>query len=129
MLFRLQFVEATGAVHPLMEMRLGEWLPYNDGEEHTVPPGFVLHPNYPNPFNPVTHVEFGLPHAAWVTLKIYDLLGREIKTLVNRRLEAGYHTVQWDGTDHVTGLFYQLQQPLRGAPQHRPIPPNSDGAL
>ncbi|RMF54335.1 MAG: T9SS C-terminal target domain-containing protein [Calditrichaeota bacterium] len=65
----------------------------------TLPKQFSLRQNYPNPFNPVTNVEFGLPHGEWVTLKVYDLLGREVKTLVNRRLSAGYHTVQWDGTN------------------------------
>ncbi|RMG24283.1 MAG: hypothetical protein D6732_23790, partial [Methanobacteriota archaeon] len=62
-----------------------------------------------------TNVEFGMPNAEWVTLKVYDLMGREVKTLVNGRLPAGYHTVQWDGTDNTgqpvsSGVYlYRLQ--------------------
>ncbi len=71
---------------------------------------FSLSPNYPNPFNPGTNIEFEIPNGAgrgsptgqgeWVTLKIYDLLGREVKTLVNGQMAAGNHTVYWDGTDN-----------------------------
>ena len=64
-----------------------------------IPSKFSLEQNYPNPFNPTTNVEFGIGNAEWVTLKIYDLLGREVKTLVNQRLAAGQYTVRWDGTD------------------------------
>ncbi|RMI02040.1 MAG: hypothetical protein D6681_10645 [Calditrichaeota bacterium] len=84
------------------------------------PADYHLYPNHPNPFNPITNVEFrmgnprqGRGGAAWVTLKIYDLRGRVIKTLVNRRLTAGHYTVQWDGTDDagqsVAGGIYLYQ--------------------
>ncbi len=68
------------------------------------PQRFRLFQNYPNPFNPVTNVEFVIPaeagtQAEWVTLRVYDLLGREVKTLVNEYKPAGRYTVQWDGTD------------------------------
>ncbi|RMI26210.1 MAG: T9SS C-terminal target domain-containing protein [Calditrichaeota bacterium] len=80
----------------------------------SVPQTPVLYPNYPNPFNPVTNVEFGMGNAEWVSLRIYDLLGREVKTLVNERLTPGNYTVQWDGTDNLgkpvaSGVyFYRL---------------------
>ncbi|RMH97260.1 MAG: T9SS C-terminal target domain-containing protein, partial [Calditrichaeota bacterium] len=85
------------------------------GKSEELPAQFQLLQNYPNPFNPVTNVEFGLPNTEWVTLKVYDLLGREVKTLVDQRLPAGYHTVQWDGTNHagqsvVSGVYlYRLE--------------------
>ncbi|RMH87358.1 MAG: T9SS C-terminal target domain-containing protein, partial [Calditrichaeota bacterium] len=63
------------------------------------PTGFWLGQNYPNPFNPGTIVEFGLTEPKWVILKIYDLLGREVKTLVNGRLAPGRYTLHWDGRD------------------------------
>ncbi len=66
---------------------------------------FELYRNYPNPFNPVTHIGFRIPDLSkgaggFVELKIYDLLGREIKTLVNTRLLPGSYTVIWDGRDN-----------------------------
>ncbi len=63
------------------------------------PQSFVLQQNYPNPFNPVTNIGYGLPQAGQVVLTIYDLLGREIRTLVNDYQAAGHHQVQWNGTN------------------------------
>ncbi|MEJ2055401.1 MAG: T9SS type A sorting domain-containing protein, partial [Calditrichaceae bacterium] len=63
-----------------------------------LPQSFVLEQNFPNPFNPVTTIRFGIPSEQKVTLKIYNVLGQEIKTLSNDvYLNAGYHTVIWDG--------------------------------
>ncbi len=60
---------------------------------------FELRQNYPNPFNPATNIEFRIVNSEFVTLEIYDLLGREVKTLVNEHRVAGNYSVQWDGTD------------------------------
>jgi len=67
-----------------------------DGEDHfavndNIPKKFDLSQNYPNPFNPVTKINFALPKSGFVTLKIYDILGREIKTLVNEMKQPGYY--------------------------------------
>ncbi|MFC1746945.1 FlgD immunoglobulin-like domain containing protein [Candidatus Neomarinimicrobiota bacterium] len=64
-----------------------------------LPVTFALRPNYPNPFNPGTTVQFAFPEAAEGLIVVYDLTGREVARLLNRRLEAGYHSVMWDGTD------------------------------
>lgn len=71
-------------------------------ENETIAPGsFELGQNYPNPFNPVTKITFSVPASSNVTVKIYDILGNEVKTLVdNLRKEAGSHTVLWDATDN-----------------------------
>jgi len=55
--------------------------------------------NYPNPFNPKTRISFALPKQAKVTLDIYNILGQKVRTLVNGDMEAGYQSVEWDGTD------------------------------
>lgn len=71
--------------------------------------------NYPNPFNPTTTIEYALPHAAHVSLQIYDTAGRVVQTLVNGRRDAGPHTATWDGRDRrgavvESGLyFYRLE--------------------
>ncbi|MGH7494589.1 MAG: FlgD immunoglobulin-like domain containing protein [bacterium] len=64
------------------------------------PRGFVLRQNYPNPMNPDTKIQFEIPAAAHVSLKIYDLLDREIRTLTDAPYQAGAHVLRWDGKDN-----------------------------
>ena len=64
-----------------------------------VPEAFALSSNYPNPFNPTTTIPFALPEAAQVTIAVYDVTGRHVKTLLRQRQAAGEHAVTWDGTD------------------------------
>jgi hypothetical protein len=86
-----------------------------NGSNPTVPNAFALYQNYPNPFNPVTTITYQLPETGAASLKIYDLLGREIVTLVNEDMPAGTHTVQWNGRNSAgngaaSGIyFYQVQ--------------------
>ncbi len=68
-------------------------------EEPGIPETYQLSQNYPNPFNPTTTIRFALPTASTVTLRVYDLLGREVQTLVQENRPAGYHSVVWDGRD------------------------------
>jgi methionine-rich copper-binding protein CopC len=77
------------------------------GGEEPIPTQFSLHQNYPNPFNPTTTMLYDLPEAAMVHLVIYDVLGRQVRTLVNQDLTAGYHRAVWDATD-------DLGRPLSG---------------
>ncbi len=67
--------------------------------EGLIPDEFSLHQNYPNPFNPVTRLRYDLPEADLVSITIYDMLGREVKTLINQTQEAGYRSVIWDATN------------------------------
>ncbi len=64
-----------------------------------LPAVLSLSQNYPNPFNPITFIDFSLPRAAHVKLSVVNLLGQKVRTLVDSRLEAGFHTASWDGTD------------------------------
>ena len=66
----------------------------------SLPQQFTLYQNHPNPFNPSTLIRYDLPKAARVELKVYNILGQEIRTLVNAVQEAGYKSVQWDGTNN-----------------------------
>jgi len=71
--------------------------------------GYFLSENYPNPFNPSTTIEFVLPKAGFVTLKIYDLLGREVAALISEKKSAGTYQAKWDGTGFSSGVyFYRL---------------------
>ena len=74
------------------------------------PSGFSLEQNYPNPFNPSTVIRFRLPASLNVTLKIYDLLGNKVRTLLNKRETAGMHEVVFDASGLASGVyFYQLK--------------------
>ena len=67
----------------------------------SIPTTYELSQNFPNPFNPATTIRYGLPQADRVTLKIYNLLGKEVATLMNdEEKAAGFHAVIWNGRDH-----------------------------
>ncbi len=70
-----------------------------------LPTEFYLSQNYPNPFNAVTRVAFGLPEASRVTVRVFDLSGREVSTLVSGELQAGHHSVVLDGESMVSGVY------------------------
>jgi S-formylglutathione hydrolase FrmB len=86
-------------------------------QEFTSPTGFVLYQNYPNPFNPSTTLSFVVGHlpagqagSSFVTLKVYDVLGNEVATLVNERKPAGNYEVTWNARNLSSGVyFYKLQ--------------------
>ncbi len=71
---------------------------------------FLLGQNFPNPFNPVTNLEYGISDLAFVSLKVYDALGKEVRTLVNENRPAGYYKIEFDGSDLPSGVyFYKLE--------------------
>ena len=75
-----------------------------------LPKNFTLEQNYPNPFNPRTNISFVIPNSSFVILKIYDLLGNEIETLVNEEKSAGTYEVNWNATKFASGIyFYKMQ--------------------
>jgi hypothetical protein len=69
------------------------------GEPEAIPEAYTLRENYPNPFNAATIILYDLPEESFVELRIYDIMGREIRTLVNGKEAAGYKSIQWDGKD------------------------------
>lgn len=85
---------------------------YSDKELNTLlPRSFVLDQNFPNPFNPSTEIRLALPAEALIRLDLYNLLGRRVRTLADGVLEAGYHTLTWDGTDQngrqvASGIYF-----------------------
>ena len=88
--------------------------PTDSPVQSTLPVKFALHQNYPNPFNPDTKIKFSLPRSGDVTLEIFDITGRKVMTLINKKLPSGPHSVIWNGRDGAgrelsTGIYlYRL---------------------
>ena len=86
-----------------------------DNRNETFSQGFALEQNFPNPFNPVTTLRYDLPENGYVNIIIYDMLGREVMTLINQTQDAGYKSVIWDATNEYgkpvsAGIYlYQIQ--------------------
>ncbi|WP_448522310.1 T9SS type A sorting domain-containing protein [Schleiferia thermophila] len=77
---------------------------------YTGPKEFKLEQNYPNPFNPATSIQYQVSSISTVSLKVYDILGREVATLVNEEQQPGYYEVQFNGSSLASGLYiYRLQ--------------------
>jgi hypothetical protein len=75
-----------------------------------IPADYSLSQNYPNPFNPITRIDFDIPKNGFVSLKVYDILGREVQTLVNENKTAGSYSVDFNGADLTSGVyFYRLE--------------------
>jgi len=75
-----------------------------------IPTQYVLNQNFPNPFNPVTRIRFGLPKAGNVTIEIYNILGQKVETILNEFKPAGYHIISYDGSRLSSGIyFYRIQ--------------------
>jgi hypothetical protein len=82
-----------------------------------VPNRFILYQNYPNPFNPATKIRFGIPSASYqgmlVQIVIYDVIGSEIKILLNENLKPGTYEVDFDGSDLPSGIYFYILKTSR----------------
>ena len=110
---RLQVLETTTEQSidlTINKIRINESAPVEDvmvsitqevlsTDNATVPTVYALHQNYPNPFNPTTKISYDLPEASVVSLSIYDLMGRKIRTMINSEQTAGFKNIQWNATD------------------------------
>ncbi len=72
----------------------------------SIPSECALHQNYPNPFNPSTTIEFSLPKSEFVELKVFNILGKEVTTLVSNKLNQGIHTYTFEGNNLASGIYY-----------------------
>ena len=80
-----------------------------------VPNEFSLFQNYPNPFNPSTQITFDVPKTGFITLRVYNLLGQDVQTIVSKSMIPGRYTVEWNGNDMMNNsvasgvYFYELR--------------------
>jgi len=109
------FAIGTVLFYSLRMVRGGVELEFGDEIEITVksslPTVFTLENNYPNPFNPITNIKFALPRDGHVSLRVFDLSGRLVRTIVDENLSRAVHTYQWDGADEsgrpmASGTYY-----------------------
>ncbi|HEX2869010.1 MAG TPA: T9SS type A sorting domain-containing protein [Ignavibacteriales bacterium] len=100
-----RYLFAGGTINGIWRRQLSEMIDVKE-----LPDNFLLYQNYPNPFNPGTTITYSLPKQAFVELKIYDLLGREVTTLVNQEQKADEYKVQFDGSNLPSGMYiYSIQ--------------------
>ncbi len=75
-------------------------------EEEAVPEEYSLLQNFPNPFNPTTTINFSIPEASFVTLKVYNSLGQEVETLVTKELSSGNYKYYWNAEGLTSGIYF-----------------------
>lgn len=75
-------------------------------QQDALPTTYELFQNYPNPFNPVTTITYQLPATAFVTLKVFDIVGREVTTLVSEPQQPGYYSVAWNAGGIASGVYF-----------------------
>jgi hypothetical protein len=101
-------------VHKAVEYGVGLILEFFDTvtdieSENLSAQNFLLYQNYPNPFNPSTKISWHSPVSGWQTLKVYDVLGNEVVTLIDGYKPAGSYEVEWNARIYPSGIyFYQL---------------------
>jgi hypothetical protein len=83
----------------------------SQNENTGLPTKYALHQNYPNPFNPITAIHYDLPERSHVMIMVYDIVGHEIRTLVNDQQNAGFNSIVWNGKDRFgrtigTGVYF-----------------------
>jgi hypothetical protein len=96
-----------GRIDPI---QLAQYLEFvadiNPKSSKDIPEGFTLNQNYPNPFNLKTDIEFSIPESEFVTLKVYNILGQEVITLVSKELKSGNYTYSWNAEGAAGGIYF-----------------------
>ena len=91
-----------------------------------VPDEFALHQNYPNPFNPVTTIHYDIPEETHVNLIVYDILGREVRMLLNQTEQPGYKSIRWNGRNNAgqeisAGMYFYRLETTRFVKVHKMV--------
>jgi ligand-binding sensor domain-containing protein len=96
----------AGTFNGVWRRSLSDMITNVEDQNTGIPSQFILEQNYPNPFNPSTTIIYSLPTSEFVTLKVYDVLGKEVATLVNEEKPAGSYEVNFNATDLSSGIYF-----------------------
>jgi hypothetical protein len=108
-LYYMDQIHAQELIDNIMVNKFNEIVSVAD-EDRYIPEEYALLQNYPNPFNPITKIKYSISDLSFVTVKVFDVLGNEIKTLVNEEKPAGNYDVELDASSLASGIyFYRLQ--------------------
>lgn len=113
--YKIRAVDSTSKVSSFSDMLIlssGGFFKREGGKgrEGELPAAYVLSQNYPNPFNPSTTISYGVPEDAYITLTVYDRLGRVVQRIVDASKEAGYYSVQFDAPNVAGGVYFCRMQ-------------------
>jgi hypothetical protein len=112
--YRLTAVDGQGHESTLSDEVLLSVTSVPGDEDELLPREFALYPNYPNPFNAETRIEYTLPQPSIVTLTVYDVLGRKVETLVEGPQSAGVHELTWDAGNRGSGVYFLVLESESG---------------
>ncbi len=109
-LYYMNIDQAKTFIENVLINKFNEVTEINEKQNNSVQMEFMLSQNYPNPLNPTTKLSWQSPISGWQTLKVFDVLGNEVATLLNEEKEAGYHSIDFNASDLPSGIyFYQLK--------------------
>jgi hypothetical protein len=105
--YRLKQVDLDGTIHFGSDVAVNVLA---DAAQNALPKAFALHQNYPNPFNPSTTLRYDVPAPSHVTLRVYNVLGQVVATLVDELQQPGYKSIEFNGSRIASGVyFYRLE--------------------
>ncbi|MBT8378528.1 MAG: T9SS type A sorting domain-containing protein [Ignavibacteria bacterium] len=102
------FVQSTGSktIYQSETISYSDLIVTSADNNNQITDEFILEQNYPNPFNPTTKINFAIPQSGVTTIKVYNILGNEVATLLDRELTAGKHDVNFDATNLSSGTYF-----------------------
>ena len=102
-----EVIEYTESLEFTLDMVVGNgFKPFSLSREFIIPGEFSLSAAYPNPFNPTTTLSFAIPVDAAVSLSIYNMQGRQVTSLIEGSMDAGYHSVVWNADSYSSGVYF-----------------------
>jgi hypothetical protein len=102
----IPFDEGAVTENPVLYLEVPNPTRVGIAEKETLPENLTLFSNYPNPFNASTIIQYSLPEGSSVTIEIYNILGRKVKTLISATQPAGTHSVVWDARHLSSGIYF-----------------------